>query len=143
MKPCVELHPHADEVAVIHLPLGGMVRVHHPGGHRDYTPAIPGEPFIAVIPGDRAHLGWGAYVAWFWHPRRIRLGHHRLDRPAWQKAAEAVRDGGIVYVQYKQEDYHGQPRWTARQLNPGPKLPANPTDQPVSDANRTTERTGQ
>lgn len=111
--PAVEVYPAATEVAVIYLPDGGTARVHLADRVRDYSPTLPDAPLIAVVPGDRELLGWGAQVCLYLDLGVVRYGHHRLDRPVWHAAVKALRDGGVVFVQYEQREYYGKSRWTA------------------------------
>lgn len=109
----VEAHPTATEVAIVYVPAGAVVRVHHPAGVREYAPQLPEESWYAVIPGDTATIGWGWNVGWYGDLRGIRNGHHRLNRDAWHAAARELRSAGVVYVQYEASDYFGKRRWTA------------------------------
>lgn len=114
----VEVFPKETEVAVVQVPEGGVARVHHPSGVREYTPSLVDIPEVAswflVVPGDREAIGWGWSEGWYGSLRGVRNGHHRLDRDAWHQAARAVERGAVVaYVQYEARDYYGTPRWTA------------------------------
>ncbi|MFC4062789.1 hypothetical protein ACFOWE_31245 [Planomonospora corallina] len=114
--------PAGDEVAVVYVPAGAAVRVHHPDGQtRDYMPNLPQAATYAAIPGDGQAIGWGAVPCWHPTVRSLRNQRHPLDRAAWHAAARAVGDG-VVYVRYARREHHGRTRWTA--IGHRPHLPA-------------------
>ncbi len=107
----VEVFPAPTEVALVRVTEGGVARVHHPSGVRDYSD--PFQPLL-VVPGDRDVIGWGWAEGWYGSLRGVRNGRHRLDRDAWHAAARVVEQGaGVAYVQYEIRDYYSKPRWTA------------------------------
>ncbi|MEV8635667.1 hypothetical protein AB0395_28805 [Streptosporangium sp. NPDC051023] len=108
----VEARPSATEVAVVRVPAGCVVRVHHPAGVREYAPPLPDEAWYVVIPGDRDVIGWGAVPCWG-GLAGVRNGRHALDRDAWHAAARALASTDVAYVRYEQRDHHGKQRWTA------------------------------
>ncbi|MEV7013477.1 hypothetical protein [Streptosporangium sp. NPDC051022] len=109
----VEARPADTEVAIVYVPAGSTVQVHHPDGVRWYEPLLPDEACYAVVPGDKDKIGWGAVPCWYGSLTGIRNGRHRMDREAWHAAARALAATGVVYVQYKQREYYGAQRWTA------------------------------
>lgn len=110
----VEVFPSRTEVAIVHVPQGGVAVVHHRSGVREYTYSLPDVPTFLVVPGDREAIGWGWSQGWYGSLRGVRNGRHRLDRQAWHDAARAVDRGAqVAYVQYETRDYHGKDRWTA------------------------------
>lgn len=143
MTDTIDAYPAPTEIAVVHLPAGGTARVHRPNGavihllagdtaqvhHPDGTfytlaPLYPGAPVVAVVAADPDLIGWGAIVLGE-TMATVRNNHHRLDRPAWHKAARAVRAGGVAYVTHEQVEHFGQTVWRAtgartadRQHNP-------------------------
>lgn len=120
----VEASPSAFDVAILHVPAGGMARVRHPHGVRDYRPLLAGEDVYAVVPGWAQVIGWGAVPCW--HPtlRGVKNGRHRLDRAAWEDAAALLRMVPVVYVAYERRDCYGTPRWTAVHAGVAPLKPA-------------------
>ncbi|MEV8636431.1 hypothetical protein AB0395_32740 [Streptosporangium sp. NPDC051023] len=109
----VEARPTATEVAIVYVPAGSVVRVHHQAEVQEYALPLLEVPWYAVIPGDRDVIGWGAVPCWYGSLAGVRNGHHQLDRKAWPAAARALASCGVVYVQYQRIDHHGKQRWTA------------------------------
>lgn len=108
-----DVRPGRNEVAVVSLPPGGVARVHHPAGPRDWAPSLPGERLIATIPCDVDHIGWGASICSYLGVRAIRNGRHRRDRAVWDEAVKALRGHAVVYVRMERGDYYGRAVWTA------------------------------
>lgn len=113
MSALIEVTPAPNEVVIVPIRLGEAVLVHRPEGPRLYRPALDDVPYVAVIPADRALIGWGWSEGWYGSLTGVRNGHHRNDRDAWHAAASALKRGGVAYVTYEQHDYYGKPRWTA------------------------------
>jgi len=109
----VEARPSRVEVAILHLPVGCVARVHHPGRVQEYAPQLPDVAWYAVVPGDREAIGWGWSEGWYGSLTGVRNGKHRLDRDAWHEAAKALRTSSVVYVRYEALTYYGKTRWTA------------------------------
>ncbi|MFF4417005.1 hypothetical protein ACFYY8_31175 [Streptosporangium sp. NPDC001559] len=109
----VEARPSATEVAVVFVPAGAVVRVHHPAGVREYVAPLPEEAWYVAIPGDRDVIGWGAVPCWYGSLAGIRNGRHSLDREAWHAAARQLATIDVAYVQFEQRDHFGAQRWTA------------------------------
>lgn len=113
----VEVFPAATEVAVVHVPEGGIARVYHPYGVREYSydaAGLPAAPCFLVVPGDGEAIGWGWSQGWYGSLRGVRNGHRSMNRDAWHTAARALQYGAeVVYVQYETRDYYGKPQWTA------------------------------
>lgn len=109
----VDVHPARDEVAAVNLPVGCVARVHHPTGAREYPATYPGDPVIAAIPGDIAHIGRGANVSYYPRVKAIRNGRHSRNRKVWDDAARALRRHPVVYVRYEQQEYYGRLVWVA------------------------------
>ena len=112
MSALIEARPQPNEVVIVPIRPGEAIVVHRPEGQRLYRPAVDGT-YVAVIPEDRALIGWGWSEGWYGSLTGVRNGHHRMDRDAWHAAASALKRGGVAYVTYEQRDYYGKPRWTA------------------------------
>lgn len=113
MSALIEARPAPNEVVIAPIRAGEAVLVYRPEGARLYRPSLDDVPYVAVIPADKALIGWGWSEGWYGSLNGVRNGHHRMDRDAWHAAASALKRGGVAYVQYVQRDYYGKPRWTA------------------------------
>ncbi|MFC3985494.1 hypothetical protein [Streptosporangium jomthongense] len=109
----VEARPSATEVAVVFVPAGCVVRVHHPAGVREYVPPTTGDSWYVAVPGDRDAIGWGASPCWYGSLAGIRNKKHALDREAWHATARELATADVAYVQFEQRDHFGAQRWTA------------------------------
>lgn len=124
-KPAFYVEPRSDEVALIHSPTGKPARIYTAQGDSVIPQHGAGKAaLIAVVPGNVEHIGWGANVSYFGNLRGVRNGHHKLDRPTWEMAAKLVATGGVVYIRYEQQDYFGNPRWTAHDIRMHIECPA-------------------
>lgn len=126
----LDVWPLPTDVAVVHLPGGGEIHVHQPGtsGEGRRIGCDPGEPLIATIPGDRRLLGWGVTQCLYGSLRGVRNGRHRRDRAIWHEAADAVRDGGVAYVEHERQDWYGKQIWVAVRVRISPAVPSDGGD---------------
>lgn len=111
--PTLMAYPSETEVAILRLPPGGVARVFHPFGVREYRQELDDVEAFAVVPGDKDVIGWGAVPCWHYGLAGIRNGRHELDRLAWHDAAALLDMVPVVYVAYEQIEYFGRPRWVA------------------------------
>ena len=68
---------------------------------------------MAMLPGDRDLLGWGAPCSFYGGLAGIRNGHRKRDRAVWHEAAKAIRNGGVAYVELEHLDWYGRGEWFA------------------------------
>lgn len=119
--PVVNVWPRPADVAVIHLPPGCWAEVHAPGTKgdgRQFGWQDDETPLVATVPGDRRLLGWGVTQCLYSSLRGIGNGRHKRDRAIWHEAADAVKDGGVVYVEHEQRDWYGRQVWVAVRVRP-------------------------
>ncbi|MFF4777535.1 hypothetical protein ACFY05_32230 [Microtetraspora fusca] len=115
----ITIHLVETDVAVVKLPAGGIARVHHPSGPRDYPPVPRDEPVFLVVPGDRERLGGGATHSIYYDETGLRNGRHRHDRAVWHAAARAARRGDVgdvVLIHHEEQTRYGRTRWAATGL---------------------------